>query len=114
MIMVFFTIVIVAKYFIAEEDCPLFPDAIASGSMLYGDYENRIENSSDVDGLKTLYLSPANATHLLNPNIYIEGDSSEPGHIASDCTYNGFLPEPYCNMEAQQGRGTKSQLTKTP
>jgi len=30
--MVFFTIIIVSKYFIGVEDCPLFDDAIANGT----------------------------------------------------------------------------------
>ena len=30
--MVFFTIIIVSKYFIGVEDCPLFEDTIANGT----------------------------------------------------------------------------------
>ena len=100
--MVFFTIVIVAKYFIGIEECPLFADGIANGSMVYDSYKETIQTSSDADGLKMLFLLPAGATNLLKPDIYIEADGAERGHIASDCTYNGHLPEQYCNMKAQQ------------
>lgn len=34
--MVFFTIVIIAKYFIGTESCPLFDDGIASGGKYSG------------------------------------------------------------------------------
>ena len=106
--MIFFTVVIVAKYFIGTESCPLFDDAVAGGGMLYAEYQSGIMNSSNIDALNTTYLLPANATSLLKHSIYIPGNASatdtlsQTGHIAPDCTYNGHMPEPYCNLEPQE------------
>jgi len=102
--MVFFTIVIVAKYFIGTEDCPLFEDAVASGAMIYSDYKEQIAESSDLDALKNIYLEPANATHLLKPGIYNPGNKTTgtAGEIDVGCTYNGHMPGPYCDLEPQE------------
>ena len=64
------------QYFIGTEDCPLFEDAVASGAMLYSDYEDQISSSTDLDALKNIYLEPANATHLLKPGIYNPGNKA--------------------------------------
>jgi hypothetical protein len=47
--MVFFTLVIIVKYFLHTEPCPLFDDAVASSAMLYSDYQ---ADESNVDSLK--------------------------------------------------------------
>ena len=93
MVMTCFVIVVVGKYVFGTE---LFPDAIAAGAMLYEDFADSIQNSTNADGLKLLYLLPANATHLLKETIYIKG------HISKDCVYNGNLPKTYCKMEPQR------------
>ena len=71
--MVFFTIVIIAKYFIGTEDCPLFDDAIASGTLAYNHDQFYVE--SDYDWLKNNYLTVANATQKLMSQ-YVAGDNS--------------------------------------
>ena len=43
--MVFFTIVIIAKYFIGTESCPLFEDGIASGGKCFGNSFDRDSHS---------------------------------------------------------------------
>ena len=68
--MVFFTIVIIAKYFIGTENCPLFDDAVASGSLIYN--YDEYYNASDVNWLKNNYLNVANATQKLMSQ-YVEG-----------------------------------------
>ena len=54
--MVFFTIIIVVKYFKKLEQCPLFEDGIAGGD---GDWSEQHPNynSNDVDTLRNDYLT---------------------------------------------------------
>ena len=92
-------IVIVVKYFIRSENCPLFPDGVAGGEMPFGNYSAEIATefaAGKVDALRDVYLAPANATRLLKHDVYTDGE------IAEDCTYNGHLPEPYCKLQPQE------------
>ncbi|CAG5084124.1 Oidioi.mRNA.OKI2018_I69.PAR.g10555.t1.cds [Oikopleura dioica] len=97
--MVFFTLVIIVKYFLHTEPCPLFDDAVASGVMLYSNYT---ADDANIDSLKDNYLEPANASTLLKTGVYIPGTEETAGHIAAECTHSAHLPEQYCNMQPQE------------
>lgn len=97
--MVFFTIVIVAKYFIGSESCPLFDDGVASGAVVYA--VDQFKDESNVDWLRDNYLTAANATEKLM-HQYVNGTAEKEGHIHQWCaSKNGHLPERYCNLEQQ-------------
>ena len=96
--MVFFTIVIVVKYFLATESCPLFDDGVADGTFPYND---TYVDDSNSNWLRDNYLLAANATEKLM-NQYVNGTDDKAGHIHPYCaSKNGHLPEPYCNLEQQ-------------
>jgi len=98
--MVFFTIVIIAKYFIGTENCPLFDDAVASGSLIYN--YDEYYNASDVNWLKNNYLNVANATQKLMSQ-YVEGKDNQYGAIHPHCSSsNGHLPQLYCDLKPQE------------
>ena len=97
--MVFFTIVIVVKYFLATESCPLFDDGVADGTLSF--VEENFLDESNTDWLRDNYLLAANATEKLM-NQYVNGTAEKAGHIHPYCaSKNGHLPEPYCNLEKQ-------------
>jgi len=99
--MVFFTIVIIAKYFIGTESCPLFDDGIASGALLYDESIHHVEGN--FDSLKELYLEPANATSKILTQ-YVAGNAAENtyGAIHKYCSSsNGHLPSLYCDLKPQ-------------
>ena len=80
--MVFFTIVIVVKYFLATESCPLFDDAVASGTLAYS--QELYESAANPNWLRDEYLVVANATQKLMGQ-YVEADNSTAGHIHPLC-----------------------------
>jgi len=97
--MVFFTIVIVVKYFLATESCPLFDDAVAGGTLAYS--QELFESSTNPNWLRDEYLMAANATQKLMSQ-FVEADNTTAGHIHPLCSSkNGHLPELYCNLEPQ-------------
>jgi len=96
--MVFFTLVIIVKYFLHTEPCPLFDDAVASSAMLYSEYQ---ADESNVDSLKDIFLEPANASTLLKQGVYISGTPEEAGHISDECVHGAHLPDQYCEMKPQ-------------
>merc|ERR1712176_735226 len=98
--MVFFTIIIVTKYFLGLEECPLFKDSVANGTMLIEDFQ---ANTTNLDSLRDDYLSPAGASRLMTTfplGTYVAGNSSTntPGHIVDSCSNKYQLPEGYCNL----------------
>lgn len=97
--MVFFTIVIVVKYFIGSESCPLFDDGVASGAVVYA--VDQFKDEANVNWLRDNYLVTANATEKLM-HQYVNGTAEKEGHIHPWCaSKNGHLPERYCNLEQQ-------------
>ena len=101
--MVFFTIIIVTKYFLGVEECPLFDDGVANGTMQFSDYVN---DESNFNSLRDDYLGPANAFKLFtNTPIgpYQEGNATEgiEGHVVGDCSNKYQLPEGYYNLKEQ-------------
>lgn len=99
--MVFFTVVIIAKYFIGTEECPLFEDSIASGALIYNESLHHVDGN--YDSLKELYLTPANATSKLLGQ-YVPGNTTAKtyGAIHQYCSSShGHLPAPYCDLEKQ-------------
>ena len=103
--MVFFTIIIVTKYFLGMEKCPLFEDSVANGTMLFDDHETT-KNESNWDTLRDDYLEPAGAFKLMSAyptGTYVAGNAttSTYGHIVDSCPNKYQLPERYCNLEQQ-------------
>ena len=101
--MVFFTIIIVTKYFLGLEECPLFKDSVANGTMLIEDFQ---ANSTNLDSLRDDYLSPAGASRLMTAfpvGTYVVGNSTTntAGHIVDSCPNKYQLPEGYCNLDNQ-------------
>ena len=101
--MVFFTIIIVTKYFLGMEECPLFKDAVANGTMPFEEFE---ANSTNLNSLRDDYLSPAGASRLMTSfpvGTYVVGNSSTntAGHIVDSCSNKYQLPEGYCNLDNQ-------------
>ena len=100
--MVFFTIIIVVKYFKKLEKCPLFEDGIAGGDLTdpiwNQDHPDYVSN--DRDTLRHNYLEPNNATNRLM-DTYINGTSESYGHISDTCPSAYKLPEEYCNLNNQ-------------
>lgn len=84
--MVFFTIIIVSKYFIGVEDCPLFADTIANGTW---DASTEVTSES---------LLSAGATKLGSAPIW----DAENSKISDECGTTYKMPGPYCNLEAQE------------
>ena len=97
--MVFFTIVIVAKYFIGVEDCPLFDDGVAGGNFtlwnstheMFTDSPNLLKNNLDHYGAHRLSTHP----------VYINGTEEIAGHISPACATEWKLPEEYCSMKEE-------------
>jgi len=103
--MVFFTIIIVIKYFLGMEKCPLFEDSVANGTMPFEDHE-MAKNMSNWDTLRDDYLAPAGAFKLMSAyptGTYVAGNAttSTYGHIVDTCPNKYQLPERYCNLEEQ-------------
>ena len=101
--MVFFTIIIVVKYFLGMEKCPLFEDSVANGTMPFEDY---VQDKTNFNSLRDHYLEPAGASKLLGEHptgTYIVGNSSTGvhGHITPACPNQYQLPEEYCNLQEQ-------------
>lgn len=95
--MVFFTIVIVAKYFIGVEKCPIFVDGVADGTFVQS-------NGTDMNQLG-IDLQEYNCTHLYDEpefNVYVNGTESLSGHISPKCAVDFKLPEDYCNLMEQE------------
>ena len=93
--MVFFTIIIVVKWFLGLEKCPLFEDSVANGTMPFENYEQDMTN---FNSLRDHYLEPAGASKLLGEfptGTYVVGNSSSGvhGHITPNCPNQFQLPE---------------------
>ena len=86
--MVFFTIVIVVKYALSTESCPLFDDAVASGTLIYS--QEAFSNNSNPNWLRDEYLMAANATQKLMDQ-YVDGDKSQAGHIHPLCSSKTWI-----------------------
>jgi len=97
--MVFFTIIIVTKYFLGIEKCPLFENGVANGTAPGWDlFEGKDETNPN--SLRDDYLSPFGAHNLVN-GPYVNGTQAVAGHISESCPSSYRLPEPYCNLEEQ-------------
>lgn len=94
--MVFFTIVIVAKYFIGVEDCPLFDDGVADGS--FESWTNEHEQWHESANLMQENLLAYNASRLATSPVYV----NESDAISDKCATEYKLPEDYCALKPQE------------
>ena len=97
--MVFFTIVIVAKYFIGVEECPLFDDGVGHGEFeLWNSTHEKYSESPNLLQENLLYY---NASRLATHPVYVNGTEDVKGHISAACSTEWKLPEEYCNTKAE-------------
>ena len=97
--MVFFTIVIVAKYFIGVEECPLFDDGVGHGEFeLWNSTHEKYNESPNLLQENLLYY---NASRLATHPVYVNGTEDVKGHISGACSTEWKLPEEYCNTKAE-------------
>ena len=94
--MVFFTIVIVAKYFIGVEDCPLFDDGVADGS--FESWTKEHEQWHESSNLMQENLLFYNASRLATSPVYV----NESDAISDKCATEYKLPEDYCALKPQE------------
>jgi hypothetical protein len=99
--MVFFTIIIVSKYFIGVEDCPLFADTIANGT-----WDASTEVSCNLKLTRLKFYVIISAESLLNAGATKLGSApiwdAENSKISDECGTTFKMPGPYCNLEAQE------------
>ena len=94
--MVFFTIVIVVKWIIGVETCPLFPDGVAHGNFTT-DPDSTVLNQLYTD------LMDYNNTILSKAPVYVNGTEAFPaGSISPKCSTDYKNPEDYCNLMPQE------------